>query len=187
MVSKHKGRIHKCNALTVRHLLNKLWDDKSSAVRRNLFGYYESQETCQLLDKQVSNMAERSREAWNFDFMNESPKTGRYLWQKTPSSEVPLWYAAISRPALKDIRLRQQNVKEISCENFDCSFAEKETESPWPKHKENDVKKNEQSSAIGKKPRFIQMTIKGKAFFSQFFFFFYICRIHYEKSPDFWM
>lgn len=167
MVSKCKGRIHKCSALTVRHLLNKLWADKQSTVRRNLFGYYESQETCQLLDKQVSNMAERSREAWNFDFVNESPKRGRYLWQKTPSSEVPLWYAAVSRPALKDIRLRQQNVKESSCENFDCSFAERKTESSHPKHKENDVKKNEQSP-VGKKPRFIQTTIKGKAFFLHF-------------------
>lgn len=155
MVSKPKSRLHKCSALTVHHLLHTLWDDPESKVRRNLFGYYESKETCQLLDQQVSSMAERSRKAWNFDFLNESPKTGRYVWQKTPSCEVPVWYAAVGRPALKHIL--RQNVQEMSCENLDCSFADRRTKSPSPKHKENDSQKNEP-----KKPRFIQTTIKGK-------------------------
>lgn len=69
----------------------------SSKARRNLFGYFESKAVYQLLDEEVSNMAEKSQKEWNFDFVKESPTRGRYLWQKVAQCDVPFWYTDISR------------------------------------------------------------------------------------------
>ena len=178
MVYGTRRYVHQCNDVTV-HLLNKIWDcTKLGTAKRNLFGYYENKVVYQLLDRQVSNMSVKSQQEWNFDFLKESPKTGRYLWQKVPNFEVPLLYATVSRPALKDILRQNACIEEIHTK--DPAQRKKES-SELPKNKENDIEKINQP--LRKKQRLVQTTMKGK-----FLIFLKIllrnCLLHYLHLSD---
>lgn len=173
MVSKVKGRAHNCDAITV-HVLKKLWNEEQSCpklttVRRNLFGFYERKDAGQLLEKQVVDMAKQSQQQWNFDFINELPESGRYVWQKVRSCDVPFWYAEIDRPMFKDFSNRPE-VRVVDSESVSlpiyslthvkidpCPVSEDEK---MGRLSESEVEQKKRDQPRRKKPRLVQTSMK---------------------------
>jgi len=153
MVSKVK-RMRDCDAITI-HLLNKVLHDsgkpypKMNQVRRNLFGFSKLNKESQLLDKRITDMAQKSSEEWNFDFLNEIPQTGRYVWQRVHCYDVPMWYATTNLTAFNDDCCSQSNEGDApdstSHSSEECFHLEKE---------------NKKSN---KKPRLVQTSMKDFA------------------------
>lgn len=58
----------------------------SRNVCRNLFGPVDHEELRKDIEKHKREHAEAEKREYNFDFENEKPLEGRYLWEKLPST-----------------------------------------------------------------------------------------------------
>lgn len=131
-----------------------------SSVRRNLFGIPKkvASPNKEELDEQLNDMAKKSSEEWNFDFLNELPLTGRYVWQRVHSCDVPVWFTAVSKPPVKLIcapkpvkssrTVDSVSLKDIGIQN------EIEIESS----------ENPTINRSSKKPRLLQTSMKGMCY-----------------------
>lgn len=164
MVSKAKDTVQCCDTISI-HIVKKLSSDhhhhqscpKLSTVRRNLFGIHDDEskrDYGQFLNEQLSDLASKSSQEWNFDFVKELPQPGKYVWQRVQGYEVPVWYAAVSRPSMKEASQVSEDERESTNRNS-FHFANSKTSFIFTKEKAIGM---EQPS---KKPRLVQTTMKG--------------------------
>ena len=67
-----------------------LVDSKSTAVKRCLFGEPDHSQIRSELKKQLSDIAVRDAQRWNFDFGSFAPLVGRYDWEPVPIASTSL-------------------------------------------------------------------------------------------------
>ena len=59
-------------------------DPTNSTVKRCLFGRGNSEENIKFAKRELEKINEDSKSRWNFDFQNERPLEGRFVWQTSP-------------------------------------------------------------------------------------------------------
>ena len=59
-------------------------DPSNSTVKRCLFGRGNSEENIKFAKRELEKINEDSKSRWNFDFQNEKPLEGRFIWQTSP-------------------------------------------------------------------------------------------------------
>lgn len=59
-------------------------DPSQSKVKRCLFGRGNTEENIKFAKRELEKSLEDSKRRWNFDFVNERPLDGRFVWQTPP-------------------------------------------------------------------------------------------------------
>merc|ERR1719323_1806238 len=63
-------------------------DPSQSRVKRCLFGRGNTEENIKFAKRELEKALEDSKKRWNFDFANEKPLDGRFVWQTPPYPKI---------------------------------------------------------------------------------------------------
>lgn len=101
------------NRSTVAPNFRALVDSQSTTVKRCLFGEPDHSQIRPDLKKQLSDIAMRDSEKWNFDFCAFMPLVGRYDWEPIPITSGGL--ASTAEPMKKSNSSMKDNNVSIVC------------------------------------------------------------------------
>ena len=121
---------------------------KPAAVRRVLFGEPDREFNKKFLEEQKQEMDRQQEALWNFDFVNEKPLRGRYIWERIlPKNVIQLPESPCTKSDSEDDEDREGPQTAPSVEDVPCPVVK--IVRPVPQKRKRDSN-SQQSTLTGK-------------------------------------
>ena len=93
-------------------------DPTNSTVKRCLFGRGNSEENIKFAKRELEKISEDSKSRWNFDFQNEKPLDGRFVWQTSPYPKQQIKSNIITNNSSSHTTSSSDDISEENSENL---------------------------------------------------------------------
>jgi len=91
-------------------------DPSQSRVKRCLFGRGNTEENIKFAKRELEKALEDSKKRWNFDFANERPLDGRFVWQTPPYPKILISKNEASNAATNNSEIAENSENVIPTE-----------------------------------------------------------------------